>query len=477
MGHRILVANRGEIAIRGRDAVIELRDDHTNPRDLEYVMMYTAQDKHSLHAQDPTAVRVSHYDHQAEVLQVAKDNNCDAIFMGYAFLSENDEFIWWCEEEGITPLTPRSQAVALLGDKAETKRIAKRHGVKFIPGSTRGVTSVTDAQEIARELVQKYGPNILLKAVAGGGGRGIYEVRDLTLNDLNRIGMMFNVASAYANEQFNNKEILLETLLEQTLHIELQLNADHYENIVHFETRNCTIQTPRRQKRVEIGPAFNPNLKYGFDPVEVQKQVIRDGLALCSDKEVGYNSVGTYECLVMPDGRAFVLEVNTRIQVENAVSARRARIKGKPVNLIAEQIRIGLGEPLGYTQKDIQFGGYGNDVCIEYRILAEDVERHFTPETGTITKFEFPDRDYAEVHTHIPGDRPYTIVPRYDPNLALVTIIGESFEQAQARGQEFLENTRLEGTNSRGRPMIFNLDYLKTETDNVCKRADVDKNG
>ncbi|MEG2005651.1 MAG: acetyl-CoA carboxylase biotin carboxylase subunit, partial [Bilophila sp.] len=224
---------------------------------------------------------------------------------------------------------------------------------------------------------------------------------------------------SYALRQFKDEGVLIEQRICGFNHLEVQIVSDRSgKNPVHFGTRNCSIQSTGLQKRIEVAPGFDPSsIEYEFDGSKLLEDIIKHSLTLA--REVGYDNVGTWEWIVTKDGSPFLMEVNTRIQVENGVSARIAKVKGQEgVDIIAEQIRIGLGEPLGYTQDDVSFHGVG----IEYRLIAEDPDNRFTPWVGRIDAFGWPCHPWLTLHTHVPTDEPYDIPTEVDPNLALAII-------------------------------------------------------
>lgn len=217
---------------------------------------------------------------------------------------------------------------------------------------------------------------------------------------------------------------------------------------------------------MEAAPGFDPKtIKYPFDAAGVLEHIVEYSIQLA--KEVKYDNVGTWEWIVTRDGNPYLLEVNTRIQVENEISARISRISkhDAPVNLIREQIRSAFGEKLGYGQKHISFAG----TSIELRIVAEDVKRGFAPWCGKITTFSFPEKPWVRVYSHVPQDEPYEIPTEYDPNLALAIIWGMDTEQAKDRAREFISKTVIDGKDSRGGPIVTNLEYLMERLDDLLK--------
>lgn len=467
---RVLIANRGEIAIRIMDACKGLG--------LDYCVVYAPEDDGSLHvslARDDNkdgikrAYCISNYRDPNEIFAVADQSGCTAIHPGYGFFAENFRFARRAEMRSrpLVFIGPRWEVIRDLGSKINTKRLARSLGIPVIPGSEGPIYNEIDAEAVAEELffVQKeqgiQHPSVLVKASAGGGGMGIEEV-----THLDAFRRVYRRIQNYAKRQFGDDGVLIEQNLRDYQHIEVQLLCSRFGEVVHFGTRNCTIQSTGRQKRVEVAPGFDPDVfNYAFDARSVLKQMVAYSVRLA--RHVGYDSVGTWEWVVTRDGSPYLLEVNTRIQVENGISARIARIKGRDgyPNLIKEQIRLALGERLGYRQEDISFEG----TSIELRIVAEDTKRGFRPWCGTIDRFCFPDVPWAEVYSHVPRDRAYNIPTEYDPNLALVVIWGENTEDAKAKAKEFLGGVSIEGHDVQGGAIIHNLDYLAERVSDVLK--------
>ncbi len=467
--HRILIANRGEIAIRIMRAIRELG--------LEYVVVYTREDENSLHvamAMDSgfpykAAYRISNYKDPNEIFSVADEAECTAIHPGYGFFSENFRFARRAalRSRPVVFIGPRWEVIRDLGSKINTKRLAKQLGVPVIPGSDAPIYSEMEAEALADELFylqREQGiqhPSVLVKASAGGGGMGIEEV-----NHLDAFRRVYRRIQNYAKRQFGDEGVLIEQCLTDYQHLEVQLLGSSHGEVVHFSTRNCTIQSTGRQKRLEVAPGFDPeHFEYPFDAGAVLDKMVEYSVRLAS--HVGYDNVGTWEWVVTRDGRPYLLEVNTRIQVENEVSACISRVAGssEPINLIKEQIRVGLGDKIGYSQKDISFEG----TSIEMRIVAEDTRRGFVPWCGTITRFEFPDTPWARLYTHVPGNRPYKIPTEYDPNLALAIIWGKDTPEAKERAREFLMKANIEGRDAQGGEILINLDYLYERIEDVLR--------
>lgn len=468
MDGKILIANRGEIAIRIMDACKKLG--------LDFVTVYTREDEGSLHvklSQDSKsnqrrAWRISNYRDPNDILAVADYTNSTAIHPGYGFFAEDYRFVRRVQtrERKLKFIGPSWEVIKVLGSKINTKSIANALKIPTIPGSDAPIYNEIEAEELAEELFyiqQDKGikrPSILVKASAGGGGMGIEEV-----THIDQFRQIYRRIQGYAKRQFGDEGVLIEQCVSDYNHLEVQLVCSKHREIVHFGTRNCTIQSFGRQKRIEISPGFdldNPSL-YEFDPKKVLEEIVDYSLKLAA--HVKYDNVGTWEWVVTREGYPYLLEVNTRIQVENDVSAKTSCIRGHegPPNLIEEQIRLALGDKLGYKQKDISFSG----VSIEFRIVAEDTKRGFMPWIGAITRFDFPSYPWMSVYSHVPRNEKYIIPSEYDPNLALAIVWGENLSEAKERGRVFLAETQIEGQNRREEPIITNLGYLKENIDNL----------
>ncbi len=459
--HKILIANRGEIAIRILNACRKLGH--------EFVCVYTKEDAQSEHCTEAlkqggpnTLYRISSYQDPNEIFAVADDSEATAIHPGYGFFAEDFRFARRVVQRTrkLKFIGPSWKIIQDLGDKINTKRVARRLNVPTIPGSDRPIVDDLEAEELARSLFNFQNeqgveqPVILVKASAGGGGMGIEEV-----HDLDRFRTVLRGIKNYARRQFRDEGVLIEQRIFDFNHLEVQILADSHGKVVHFGTRNCTVQSIGRQKRIEVAPGFYPqSISYAFDADKVLNDIIDYSLRMA--REVGYNSIGTWEWIVSPMGNPFLMEVNTRIQVENGVSAIISRIGGQEVDLIQEQIRLGLDERMHFEQKDIRFEGLG----IEYRILAEDPENAFTPWVGRIENFSWPDFPWLRMHTHIPRERAYDIPTEFDPNLALGIVWGQDLEQARDRGIRFLNQLVLEGRNYMGEPLKSNIQFLKENT-------------
>lgn len=461
--HKILVANRGEIAVRIVRACHKLG--------LDFVCVHTAEDAASGHVAlakqlggPKSLYQVASYHDANEILSVADDAGATAVHPGYGFFAEDYRFARRVTQRNrkLIFIGPSWRVIRELGDKINTKRLARSLDVPTVPGSDRPIYDEMEAEKIARSLFEfqlEHGisePLVLVKASAGGGGMGIEEVHD---PDLFR--SVYRRVRNYAARQFKDEGVLIEQRICDFNHLEVQIVAERGgKNIVHFGTRNCSIQSTGLQKRLEVAPGFDPeNIVYDFDAQKLLGDITRHSLALA--ERVKYDNVGTWEWIVTRDGRPYLMEVNTRIQVENGVSAAIARIKGqKGVDLIAEQIRLGLGSSLGYAQDDITFEGTG----LEYRIIAEDPQNSFAPWVGRIEKFSWKEQDWLSMHTHIPTREPYDIPTEFDPNLALGIVWGKDLAEARERGVSFLDSLVLKGANSAGEPLKSNVEFLREKT-------------
>ncbi len=468
--HKVLIANRGEIAVRITQACRKLG--------LDFVCVYTAEDASSGHVAlarelggEKSLYRISSYHDANELLCIADEAGATAVHPGYGFFAEDFRFARRVteRERSLVFLGPSWRVIRDLGDKINTKRLARSIGVPTVPGSDRPIYDELEAEKIARTLFDyqlQQGiprPLVLVKASAGGGGMGIEEVYDI-----DTFRQVYRRIRNYAMRQFKDEGVLIEQRVTDFNHLEVQVLSDRSgRNPVHFGTRNCSIQSTGRQKRLEVAPGFDPSsIDYGFDAAAVLDEITQHSLNMA--RKVGYDSVGTWEWIVTRDGHPFLMEVNTRIQVENGVSAAISRVKGEEVDLIAEQIRTGLGEALGYTQDDITFHGVG----IEYRIIAEDPDSGFAPWVGDIERFQWEKRDWCRMHTHVPSvspEKPYTIPTEFDPNLALGIIVGKDLAEVSANGLDFLDKLVLEGRNGKGEALKSNVEFLKKKTERILR--------
>jgi len=466
--HKVLIANRGEIAIRIARACLELNQN--------FVCVYTEADSESGHVRfarehggEESLFRISSYRDANEIFSVADCSGASAIHPGYGFFAEDFRFARRVirREKPLIFIGPSWRVIQELGDKINTKRLARRLGVPTVPGSDSPIYDELEAVELADSLFafqREQGfqaPAVMVKASAGGGGMGIEEV-----NDPDEFRSVYRRIRNYAKRQFNDEGVLIEQRIYGFNHLEVQVVCERSgKKHVHFGTRNCSVQSSGNQKRIEVAPGFAPNeIHYIFNAAEVLESITEHSLSMA--RAVNYDNVGTWEWIVTPRGEPFLMEVNTRIQVENGVSAAIAAIKGEHgVNIIREQIRLGLGDPIIYSQQDVELSG----VAIEYRIIAENPDKDFAPWVGTIEKFGWQEQDWLEVYTQVPTDRAYEIPTEFDPNLALAIVRGENLDHAKRRGQEFLSNLVLQGQNRAGRKLESNISYLIDKTSGLLE--------
>ena len=464
MEGKVLIANRGEIAIRIMNACKDL--------DLDYVVVYTEADKDSEHVRrniisgpGQNAWRITSYTEPNDIFAVADYSGCTAIHPGYGFFSEDFRFARRAtiRDRPLIFIGPNWEVIRDLGDKINTKRVANKLGIPTIPGTDAPIYNEMEAEEIAAGLLDDQrqagidNPSILVKAAAGGGGMGIEEV-----TEIEQFRRVYRQLQNYAKRQFGDGGVLIEQCLRDYNHLEVQLVCSKYGERIHFSSRNCTIQSTGRQKRVEAAPGFHEScFEYDFDEKKLLDQIVKYSLKLAD--YVKYDNVGTWEWIISRSGQPYLLEVNTRIQVENDISARISYIGGEQPNLIREQIRLGLGNRIGYKQSAVKFKG----AAIELRIVAEDTRRGFAPWIGTITEFKFPEYPWSVVYTHVPSDRPYPIPSDFDPNLALALVWGDSMDDAKLKAARFIDETVIHGKDSHNKPIITNLDYLKNNLDRL----------
>jgi len=380
---KVLVANRGEIAVRIVRALRELR--------IGSVAVFSDIDRASLHVRlADEAERVASYLDIESVLAAARKHGAQAIHPGYGFLSENAEFAAACESAGVTFIGPPADSIRKLGSKTAARILAKQENVPVVPGSEEPATNLDHARELARRL----GYPVLLKAAAGGGGKGMRRVdRESDLEAAIRD------ASSEAERSFRSGEVYIEKVIERPRHIEIQVAADHHGNFVHLGERECSLQR-RHQKIIEECPsplvATNPEMR-----------ALMGEAALRIARAAGYSNLGTVEFLADAAGKFYFLEVNTRLQVEHPVTEL---VTG--LDLVHLQLRIAAGEPLPFSQEDIAWRGW----AIECRVCAEDPEQNFFPSPGTIAQLREPGGPGIRLDSGVyPG---WTVPLEYDPLLA-----------------------------------------------------------
>ncbi len=412
MLRKVLIANRGEIAVRVIRACKELG--------IKTVAVYSEADRECLHVKladeavciGPAPSKES-YLNIPNLISAAILKGCDAIHPGYGFLSENPTFAEICSRYKLKFIGPPPHAIELMGDKSKARQLAKQVGVPVIPGRDH-IESERDALEAAREI----GFPVLIKAAAGGGGKGIrivHNERELLQN--------LPVARSEAEAAFGNGELYIEKFLEEPRHIEIQVLADEHGNIVHLGERECSIQTVRHQKLIEEAPS------------PVVTPAIRERMGRAAMKiaaAVGYINAGTVEFLMDKHDNFYFIEMNTRIQVEHPVTEM---VTG--IDLVKEQLRIAAGEKLSIRQ--VEMRGH----AIECRITAEDPYNNFSPNVGKVQKLILPGGPGIRLDTHLYEG--YEIPPYYDALLCKLIAHGRDRKEAIARMQRALEEFVLEG--------------------------------
>jgi acetyl-CoA carboxylase biotin carboxylase subunit len=413
MFSRILIANRGEIALRIIRAARELG--------IETVCVYSQADRDGAwlkHADERVCIgpgpASESYLRIDRIISAAEITNADAIHPGYGFLAENAHFAEVCRDCRIEFIGPSPEAMALLGDKISCKRMARQTGTPVFPGSDGAIEDHDEAVEIAESI----GYPVIVKASAGGGGRGMRVVRDV-----DELRSSLESAGREAAAAFGNGAVYIEKFLEAARHVEIQVIGDDHGNAVHLSGRDCTSQR-RHQKLIEEAPP--PNV----DPERLD-QVATAAASLI--REAKYRGAATVEFLMDRDQNFYMLEVNTRVQVEHPVTEV---ITG--VDIVRETILVAAGERLSVTQEDVVVRGH----AIEFRVNAEDPARNFAPQPGTLTRFDPPGGPGIRLDTHIhTGDR---IPPNYDSMIAKLIVSGATRDQAIARAKGALDEFAIE---------------------------------
>lgn len=402
MFNKILIANRGEIALRIIRACRELN--------IKTVSVYSKADEYSLHTQfaDESicigdAPSQKSYLNIPAIISAAEVTDCEAIHPGYGFLAENAHFAEICESCHIKFIAPPRKVIELMGDKLKAKETMKNAGVPVLPGSENLIKDEKEALKVAKEI----GFPVIVKAALGGGGKGMR----IAHTDLSLVNA-FLTAKAEAEAAFGDGGIYLEKYIEKPKHIEFQLLGDQQGNIIHLGERECTIQR-KHQKLIEEAPSpvVTPEMRRKLGEVVVK-----------GAKAVGFSNVSTMEFLMDENGKFYFMEMNTRIQVEHPVTEM---ITG--IDLIKEQIKMAAGEKLKYKQRDIVFKGH----AIECRINAEDPENNFLPSPGEIKECYIPGGPGIRVDTHI--YQHYLIPPFYDSLVAKLIGYGQTREEAIVR--------------------------------------------
>jgi acetyl-CoA carboxylase biotin carboxylase subunit len=410
---KILIANRGEIACRIIWTCKEMG--------IKTVAVHSEADREALHvryADEAVCIgappSAQSYLNIPAIISAAEITNVDAIHPGYGFLAESETFAKICEDCNIKFIGPRPSVIGMMGDKVEARRTMTAAGVPVLPGSPDPIESADEAIKLATGI----GFPVIIKAAAGGGGRGMRIVRNRE-----ELPGQLEMAQAEALAAFKNAAVYIERYIERPRHIEVQVIADEHGNCIHLGERECTIQR-RHQKLLEEAPsvAISPELRAEMGAVAVK-----------ACKEIGYSSAGTFEFLLDEDGSFYFMEMNTRIQVEHPVTEMVTL-----ADIVRNQIMIATGSDLGYAQEDVQIVGHS----IECRINAEDPEK-FTPSPGKITALNIPGGPGVRVDTAVyPG---YVVPPYYDSMIAKLIVHARTRELAIARMQRALDVMVVEG--------------------------------
>ena len=406
MFKKVLVANRGEIATRIIRALKEL--------EIKSVAIYSVEDKDSLFVKKADEAYMvgtgplDGYLNIQHIVDLAVKVGAEAIHPGYGFLSENPAFAETCEKRGIKFIGPSSEVIRLLGDKIEARKLAQKVGLPVVPGTEDPVKNVEEALSFAREV----GYPVMIKAAAGGGGRGLRVVR----ND-EELREQFEMAQNEAYKFFKDERLFVEKYIEKPHHIEFQILADRYGNVVHLLERDCSIQR-RHQKVIEIAPSLILTPQLREEMGEKAKELAR---------AVGYENAGTVEFLVDKDLNYYFIEMNTRIQVEHPVTEM---ITG--IDLVKQQILIADGVPLTIKQEEIESRGY----AIEIRVNGEDPKNNFAPSSGVVTRYYSP----GGIGVRIDGTiyRGFRVSPYYDPMLSKLIVCAPTWGEAVARARRAL---------------------------------------
>jgi acetyl-CoA carboxylase, biotin carboxylase subunit len=413
MFKKILVANRGEIALRVIFACRELG--------IKTVAVYSEADENSLHVRFADedicigpARSTDSYLNVPAIISAAEITGADAIHPGYGFLSESAYLAEVCEACHIKFIGPDPQVIRLMGDKARARRVMKKAGVPILPGSDGPL----DNEEKALKLAKEIGFPVIVKATAGGGGRGMRVVRAPA-----ELSHAVKTAQREAEAAFGVADVYIEKYVESPRHIEFQILGDHFGTVIHLGERECSIQR-RHQKLLEESPS--PALSD-----KIRKKM--GGIVIDAAKAVQYTNAGTFEFLMDPDGRFYFMEANTRLQVEHPVTEM---VTG--IDIVKEQIRIAAGERLSFKQGDVTFSGHS----IECRINAEDPET-FVPSPGLIHVFSVPGGPGVRIETFAHSD--CVVSPYYDSMIAKIIVHGRDRAEAIARMKRTLEMTVIEG--------------------------------
>ncbi len=440
MFKKILIANRGEIAVRIIRSCREM--------DIQTVAVFSDADRHGLHVRHadeayylgPSKASES-YLRIDKILEIAHKCGADAIHPGYGFLAERADFSQACQDQGISFIGPKPSAIAAMGDKQVARDTVAKAGVPVVPG-TEGQGDLSD--EALLKIAPEIGFPLLIKPSAGGGGKGMREV-----GSIKEMPGLLTASRREAESSFGDGNIYLEKLIQGARHIEIQILADQYDHVIHLGERECSIQR-RHQKLLEEAPS----------PVIGDDQALRDkmgAVAVQTTRAVDYLNAGTIEFLVDKDNNYYFLEMNTRLQVEHPVTEA---VTG--IDIVKEQIRIAAGLPLQHQQYDIKFHGW----AMECRINAEDPFRGFLPSTGVITQSLIPSGPGIRVDSGVYSG--YEISPYYDALIAKLIVHGETREETIARMKRALEEFRVIGVRTNipfHQALMENTEFLAGDFD------------
>ncbi len=422
MQNKVLIANRGEIALRIIRACKELG--------IKTVAVYSKADENSLQvkfADESICIggdrSYESYLNVNRILSAAISTGCNAIHPGYGFLSENEKFAKIIEECHINFIGPKSEVIALLGNKSTARKMAKQFHIPIIEGSDGIIRNADEGQVIA----DKIGYPVLIKAMSGGGGKGMMIVKKSE-----DFAKAYHQTQMEAKANFGDESVYLERFIESARHIEIQVIGDNFGNVVHLGERDCSMQR-RNQKVIEESPSpvMTPMMRRAMGQAAIR-------LA----KGVGYTNAGTVEFVVDPEGKFYFIEMNTRIQVEHPVTELQTGI-----DLVKEQIKIAYGNELSFKQKDVVFEGH----TIECRINAEDPTANFRPSPGQIKNIVFPGGNGVRLDTHIYGG--YVVPPFYDSMLAKLIVHAPTRKEAIRKMRVALEQFIIDG-------IVTNIDFL-----------------
>ena len=436
MFKKILIANRGEIAVRLIRACSELG--------ITSVAIYSDADRHALHVKkadesynvgsDPLAGYLNAHN----IVNIAVTSGCDAIHPGYGFLSENPELAEICSRRDIKFIGPDAEIIRQMGDKIQARTAMINASIPVIPGSEGNIESLDEAKKLASSI----GYPIMLKATNGGGGRGIRRC-----NNEKELITNYDRVISEATKAFGKPEVFIEKCIVSPKHIEVQILADSYGNVVHLFERDCSIQR-RNQKLIEIAPS--PQL------TNAQRSYVGE-LAVKAAKAVNYKNAGTVEFLLDDENNFYFMEMNTRLQVEHTITES---ITG--IDIVQEQIRIAFGLSLQYKQDEIQFRGF----AIEYRINAEDPKYDFMPSFGKITRYYAPGGPGVRIDASIYTG--YVIPPYYDSMCAKLTVWALNWESVIQRGKRALNDIVVFGVKTT---IPYYLEIMKIN--NLKKQASI----